>query len=373
MSENRILATNRHIQVETCTQADEELMLHLNSVILGTPGRTRYKLTNIENKLAHMKETYFVLLRMKGHLLGSIGFNKKVTSFGENDYNSWYIRYFYIHAPFRSKRQKKEKYRDPSKGSNMIREAGLDYMKEPSLLIPETYDPKAKDLVYGYVESLNFRSLNMSEQADYVTIRKFNTLIFTRFSLKADENVRRLEKNKIEEFRPKLKEFYKDFSLFSDENMFYDGNYFGYFENGEIVAGVQVHRESWKVVEIPGNTNRLLLKILPVLPVVRNFFNPKDFRFLALEGFYYLPGKEHLIEKLIESVCKHFKTHFALMWIDVESRQMEDIKKHVDFGTIGKSFEKIEADVRVRFNNFEEEEKQKFFENPCYISAFDSV
>lgn len=373
MPEKKILATHRHIQVETCTEADEELLNHIKSAVLGTPGRTRYQLTRIENKLAHMKEIYFVLLRIKGHLLGSIGFNKRITISGGKEYKSWYIRYFYIHAPFRAKRQKNDKYRDPSRGTNLIREAGLPYMKEPGLLVPEEYNSNEKNLVYGYIEAHNFRSLNLSEQANAVTIRKFNTLIFTRIKLKANENVKRLESNEIESFKPVLSEYYRDYTFYTDENMFYDGNYFGYYLNGELQAGLQVHPEAWRIVELPGRINGLLVKILPVIPVIKKIFNPKDFRFLALEGFYYREGKEELLEPLIESVCKHFKTHFALMWIDSASEMMNALLKHVNFGAIGSKFERFEADVRVTFNNFNEEEKKDFFEKPAYISSFDSV
>ncbi len=373
MSERKILVSSRNLQVETCTEANEELIKHIKSTILGTPGRIRYKLTRTENKLAHMKEIYFVLLRMRGHLLGSIGFNKRMTLCGEDSYQSWYIRYFYIHAPLRAKYQKSEKYRDPSRGSNMLRDAGLPYMREPALLIPEEYDPKKKNLVYGYIESFNFRSLNFSAQSGSVTIRKFNTLIFTRIKLKSNNNCRRLEKNELESFKPLVKEFYKDHSFYTEDNMFFDGNYFAFIENGEVLAGLQVHPEAWKIVEMPGWTNKLLLNVAPLLPGIRKIFDPKDFKFLALEGIYYKEGHESLLQDLVESVCKHFETHFALIWADNQSPLYEALVNNIDFGVIGKSFDRSEVEIRVQFNNFTEEEKKDFYERPCYISAYDSV
>lgn len=374
MSERKILATNRSIQVEACTEPDEELLTHIKSAILGTPGRMRYKLTRIENKLAHMKEIYFFLLRVRGHLLGSVGFNKRITYTGGKANRSWYIRYFYINAPLRSKSQEKEKLRDPGKGKNTIREAALPYMKEPAKLIPEKYDPDEKNLVYGYIESMNFRSLNFSEQSDAVTIRKFQTLIFSRISIpKMNGKVRRLKKKETDSYKITLKEFYSEYSFYTDENMFFDGNYFVYAEGDEILAGLQVHPETWKILEVPGMSNRLMFKVLPSLPVIRNIFNPKDFRFLALEGFYYKKGYEHLFETLIESVCKHFKIHMALIWLDIDSDLMKIFRKTVNPGIIGRSFDPVEVDVRVTFNKYSEEEKQEFFERPAYISAYDSV
>ncbi|MCK4921435.1 MAG: hypothetical protein KAS71_10345 [Bacteroidales bacterium] len=373
MAERRILASNRLIQTEACFEPDEELVAHLNSTILGTPGRIRYKLTSIENKLAHMTELYFVLLRRKDKLLGSIGFHKRITCFGDSNYKSWYIRYFSIHAPFRARRQEKENVRDPERGSSIIRDATSQYMIDPGLLMAENYDKSEKSLVYGYIETLNFRSMNFSEQVGYETIRKLKTLIFTRLKLRPGIKSERIENSRIEDFKIVLKDFYKDHSFFTTDNMFFNGNYFVHLENGEIQAGLQVHPEAWEVLELKGRVNTSLLKILPVLPYIKGIFNPNDFRFLAIEGIYFKEGKEALIELLIESVCAHFKTHFALFWIDSNSELYELLDRSIDFGIIGRSFDRAEANVRVRFNNYSEEEKREFFDNPSYMSAYDSV
>ena len=373
MAERRILASNRLIQTEACLEPDEELVTHLKSTILGTPGRIRYKLTSIENKLAHMTELYFVLLRRKDKLLGSIGFHKRITYFGDSNNKSWYIRYLSIHAPFRARRQEKENFRDQERGSSIIRDATSPYMKDPGLLLTDNYDKTEKSLVYGYIETLNFRSLNFSEQVGYETIRKLETLIFTRFKLLAGIKAERIESSKVEDFKIVLKEFYKDHSFFTTDNMFFNGNYFVHLENGEIQAGIQVHPEAWKVIEMSGRINTALIKMLPVLPYVRRIFNPKDFRFLAIEGIYFKEGKEALIEPLIESVCKHFHTHFGLFWLDPKSDLYILLDKVIDFGIIGRSFDRAEANVRVRFNNYSEEEKRAFYENPTYMSAYDSV
>lgn len=373
MGERRILNSNRLLQTESSTGPDEEVLAHLNSSILGTPGRIRYQLTRIENKLTHLSGLVFFLLRRKDTLLGSIGFQKRTTFFGNSSHKSWYIRYFHIHAPLRAKSQENDSFRDPQRGNGIIRGAALPYMKEPGLLFPDEYDSKEKSLVYGYIEALNFRSMNFSEQMESVTMRKFRTLIFTRFKLRNRIKSERIESSKIDEFKLVLKDFYKDYSFFTTENMFFNGNYFVHIENGEIQAGLQVHPETWKILELPGKINSSLLKVLPLTPFIRKIFNPKDFKFLALEGIYYKEGKESLIEPLIESVCKHFNTHFALFWLDTGSEMYKLLDRNIDFGIIGRSFDSPEANVRVRFNNYSEEEKKSFFVNPTYISAYDSV
>lgn len=373
MPDRKVLVSNQLLQVESSNEADAELLAHFKSNVNGTPGQTRYKLTRIENKLAHMKNLYFVLLKRKGKVMGSVGFHRRETAFDDTFHKSWYIRYFYIHAPFRSKQQLNKKFRQSDLGSNIIRDAAMPYMRDPALLMDEGYNPNEKALIYAYIETMNFRSMNFSIQMGAETIRKFLTLFFTRIKLKNSLNIQRIEKKEIDNFKTKLKDFYKNYSFFTTENMFFDGNYFVYKEKGEILVGMQVHPESWKIVEIPGRTNRVMLKILPYLPGIRNIFNPKDFRFLAIEGIYFKKGKEHLLEAFMESACKHFNTHFALIWVDSDSEMHSILKKHVNFGMIGRSFDKVDANIRVRFNNYTEEEKKLFYESPAYISAYDSV
>ena len=245
--------------------------------------------------------------------------------------------------------------RDPDKGSNIIRNAALPYMMDPGQAEGKKHDPEAKALIYGYIEANNIRSMNFSEQMGAETIRKFTTLIFTRISLRKRLNIERIEKDEINSFLPELKNFYKEYSFFTTQNMFFDGNYFVYREDDQIQIGMQVHPEAWKIVDLAGKHNKIVLKLLPSLPYVRSIFNPKDFRFLALEGIFYRPGKESLLEPFLESVCKHFKTHFALTWVDSASGLAADMLMNIDFGIIGKSFDSFDVHVRMRFNNYKDD------------------
>ena len=372
MSKRRLIDSNRILRLETTKKADPEILSHIKSTVLGTPGRLRYKLKKIEEKLDHINEIDFIVLTRRGKVLGSVGLIRRTARAGGKQIKCWYVRYFSIKAPMRSGKQKHENFRNTERGGNIIREAVLPYASQPSKLA-EDFDPDEKTLVYAYVESDNIRSLNFSEQMNAVTTRKYKTFIFSRIFLRNSMKIRQLKPEEKRGMLWKIQEFYHEYKLFTDENLFLNDNYFVLEEKGKIVAGAQVHREAWKVLEMKGKLSKIMLKALPRLPIARNFFNPDDFHFLALEGIWYDKTRQKSLDTLFEGICHHFNTHFILTWADTESGLAKTLEENLDYGAIGRFFEQNEVDVRLTFNNFTEEEKREFFENPVYVSAYDMV
>jgi len=372
MAKRRILDANLILQVETTRETDPQLLEHINSTILGTPGGLRYQQTRINEKLNHISDIHFMILTRQDKVLGSVGFIKRSIDFKTGKAVSWYIRYFSIKAPLRSGSYKRSKLREPSKGLNILKDISFPYVKNPSRLLQD-FDPDQKSLVYAYVENENLRSMNFSEQMEAVTVRKYTTIIFSRAFLKKISGIRRLLKEEVSKMKKLLRDFYKDHNFYIEENLFMDDNYFILEEDGEIIAGAQVHPEIWKIMDMKGKYSRLLLRFLPLLPFIRRIFNPDSFKFLAMEGIWYKSGYEHKLNVLFEGLCSEFRVHFVLCWVDHDSKLNTDLSKNINCGLIGNSFERAGVDVRVTFNNFTEKEKQIFYERPAYISAFDMV
>jgi len=370
MTTRTILDKNRILQVETTTAADADLMKHISSTVLGTPGNLRYQLTQIKKRLDHSMETHFVILTRKGKILGSIAFMKRDHFYKGQKSISWYIRYFSINAPLGAKSNKKKKLNNSGRGSTLLKDIAIPYMENPCLLL-ENHNPEMKSYVYGYVESHNLRSMNFSNQMGSVTVRKYKTLIFTRLAPGKKAEVRKIDRDEIPEMRKKLESFYGGYNFFTMENLFLSPGYHVMESDGEIVAGAQVHSEFWRILDMKGRMSKLLIRVLPALPYIRRFFNPKQFRFLAIEGIWYKKGYEGALNRFFESLCSLHNNHFALTWADHESDLYKILDKNLDFGLIGNSFERAEVDVRVTFTNFSEEEKREFIEKPAYISAFD--
>ncbi len=372
MAKRRIIDSNRILQVETTTEADKEILEHLNSTILGTPGGLRYKLSGIREKLDHIKKIHFMVLTRQGKLIGSVGLIPRNIDHGSESISSWYIRYFSIRAPLRSANQNRKINSDPSRGSTIVKDISLPYLRNPERLL-ENPDLNKKLIIYSYVEEGNVRSVNFSDQMHAETVRKHKTLIFNRLFLNKVKGIRRLKTGEIAGHRIRLLQFYQNYNFYTEENLFQDSNYFVLEEEDQILAAAQVNQESWRVLDMKGKVSKILLKILPGVPYIRRIFNPDDFRFLAVEGIWYRKGYENRLNELFEGLCYEFKTHFVLTWADKGSKLYQDLEQHLDSGLIASSFERTEVDVRVTFNNLSDEEKRRFYDKPAYVSAFDMV
>lgn len=372
MTHNRILDSNRILQVEARSGADTQLLKHIKSTVLGTPGRLRYQLTGIEEKLDHIRDIDFMVLTRKDRILGSVGFVYRNSYFRGESVKSYYIRFFSINAPLRSKKQHKDNFRDQKRGSNMIRDISFPYVADPSRLKGNS-DSDERSFVYAYVESQNFRSMNFGEQIIPTVIGKYKTIIFSRLNAKPQSGLRRIQQNEKKLMRGRIMEMYHNYNLFTDENLFFENNYFVLEEDGEIVAGAQVHPETWKILEMKGRMNKFLLKVLPYVPVMRKIFNPSAFRFLGVEGIWVKKGCEGYLDRFFEGLCHLFHCHFILTWADIQSDLYKMLVTNLDPGIIGGAFKTDEVDIRVQFNNFTGEEKPEYFSTPSYLSAYDMV
>src|SRR6056297_2535430 len=98
------------------TLPPQELIDHIGTTYLGTPGGLQYHHTTGIDKLKNMKTCYFVFLRRSGKMLGSIGYALREAHAGEATYKCWLVRYFAIKAPLRSNKvTRKQRSRRPVK------------------------------------------------------------------------------------------------------------------------------------------------------------------------------------------------------------------------------------------------------------------
>ncbi len=368
------LITFHQLHVEIVTQADEELLDHLQNTILGTPGGLLYQHTHIKKKLENIGKVYFMLLKKSGHLLGSVGLVDRQTEAGGEKYKSWYVRYFSIRAPLRSRKFKPEKEkRDASRSVGLLKSVALPYFENPGLLDDSPADNHDPSFLYAYIENANYRSLNFSAEMGLTKCRNFTTLLFSRFRLRGRNEVTRAEPHQYPEIVQKISSFYSGHTMFYPRHIFMDGNYFVYMENGRMTAGLQVHRDAWKIISRSGFAGKLLLKVFPGIPGVKKVFDPAHFRFLAIEGIWYEKGGEKYLEPLLEAVCHNFKTHVAIMWFDTFCPVLKAIEEYVDPGLLGKMIKRTDAEIRVRFYNFSPEKMEEFTSKPAYLSAFDTI
>lgn len=372
MNADNSLFKHQSVKVEVKTSADQQMINHFKSTVLGTPGGLQYKHTTIESKLRNLGKVYFLLLKRYNTLLGTIGLALRDTYVEGEACKSWYIRYFAIRAPLQSKTHfRKNTLKDPARGNRMLMSVGKTYFENPDLLENPDAKESTPSIIYSYTEKENFRTLGFNDQMGLLPVRSFYTLLFSRFRVRAFESVSELKNEDVPEVKSLLTDFYRQYTMFSWQNLFFDHRFLVIKKDGKIVAGLQANPDLWEIHGLGGKNGKFLMKVLPLIPGIRRIFKPGSLKFLAVEGLFYLPGYENCIQLLLETACSKFDTNLIMMWFDAQSQIIADLDKTVDYGFMNKIMKRVEADVRVRFIHFSEEEKEKYRSRPAYISAFD--
>jgi hypothetical protein len=146
------IAKYHKLQVKVEQEPAQDIINHLKNTVIGTPGRLLYRLTGIEKKIRSLGTCYFLVLRKLNRLIGTIGFVLRTTYSQDVSHNSWYIRYFSIRAPLRTKIHKKEDYDNKSSsGDNILKDSIKDYFYEPNRMLGKISDPNQKTFIYAYI------------------------------------------------------------------------------------------------------------------------------------------------------------------------------------------------------------------------------
>lgn len=342
----------------------KELLEILNNNIIGTPGHGMlYQHLGVSNKIGKISDPYFVNLVRKENIIGTGCFCNRLTMNNGKVIPAFYIRYFsfkekYRRATTTERKKKKTEGRLLRKEINQLltgRELGIDVQK--------------KFFHYAYVDPRNSRSLLLCNEFGFEKIREFSTIIFNRLCPRKFKNIEVIEGHLEETIKELLKEYYADYNMFSFENLFVGRRYYVVRVAGEIVAGVSVNPEHWKIHSLPGILGQLLLNCFSALPFFNRIIN-KDYRFLTLEGIYCKEGHEKSLEILIESLLAQHKLNSAMIWADIESNLYKTMKM-LNLGLVSKLNKEVKASVLCKFIHFDEKEIKIFKDNPAYISGID--
>lgn len=347
----------------------------LADTILGTPGKFRYKHTSFNNKLQFLGKIYFLVLKKSGKLLGCIAFSRRDTYHKRSPVPSWYIRYFSIRAPLRAKSHK-VKRRDNRKNEKPQRDSLLKhtvqkFFDDPVLLDNELGNNAEGQIVYAYVEKENIRSWDFTEIIGFETVGWIHTSMFSRFNPKMDPHVHSITDQEKEKVLHALRQFYEEHTFYTEQNIFYGDRYLVWKEDGEIVAGCQANPEVWKLVDYPGMFNKLFFNVLIRLPVLSRRFDPGYLKFLAIEGIWYENGFEKCLPSLFESACAHHDLYLAMISLDSRSPVHKTIRRLRRLGIIDRLIKPAIGDIRIKYNNCKEKDRQYFYKHPAYISCFD--
>ena len=373
MLEKTIL-TFHGLEVKVSDHANEGIMDILNHAVQGSEGGMRFSLQNITTKIAAYKDQIrFVSLYKKNKITGTVGACFRLSGQGALYFPSTYIRYLAFQSTYQSdfSRRRKRKTLIKAESDDSFKQKTLEIFSHPHLLdLPGIFE-KDKHIMYAFVESMNERSKNLVHQAGYEYIRSFLTVAFSRFNPKADKRVMKLSEKEKPAMKELLKTFYKDYSFFTDEYALFADKYNVLKEGDEIIAGVSAIPAAYKVYDVPGIWGWIMMKVLPKVPYYRRLFRPGEFRYLVFDAIYCKKGREDALAPLFESACAAEGFHTGLTWLDDRSELYDKIRTDVNMGALNRMLNAKPGLVYARFINLSEEEKNRFYDAPAYVSGFD--
>jgi hypothetical protein len=374
MSEKNLFEYNG-LSVNINEAPASDVLQFLDENEYGTPGRFIYQHTFASQKAGNLKDTYFFTLRKSSRLLGSIAFNRRQLINKTKNTVAFYIRYLTVMPSYRRMMNENTQLKNNSLKSNKKSGGIIKESMQKFFSNAESYlsleEKNMKYLFYAHIEDENMRSFLLGETFGYEKTGQVETFFFSRIFPKKDKRLQLAREEDHETINALLEKYYNNYSMYTTQNLFINNNYYCFKENDEIVAGLQASVITWKIKNMPGLSGKILLHLLPRIPVLSKMFNPQSFQFITFESIYVKPGYESHLNRLFESVCAEFKIHVALLFADSNSPLNKMISQHVKSGIFRKFNKPMTAGIYVKFVNFTEEEKKAFCSQPAYVSAFD--
>ncbi len=144
-------------------------------------------------------------------------------------------------------------------------------------------------------------------------------------------------------------------------------------ENGEIIAGCQFHRIHWVINRMPGFMGKIIMNVVPLVPLLNKLFNPKRFEFLAFEGVYVKLGYEAQLVELFEGLLAKEKLKSAMYWMAENCPVRKRINENVKPGLLHSFIKNSDVYILASFHALSETEIADLKSRPLFASAFDYI
>jgi L-amino acid N-acyltransferase YncA len=325
---------------------DNSIVNLLKKTIYGTNG-PKYQHTGQELKLQNLKNPIFFTLRKQEDTIGFYCLCEREIWIGTEKYLGYYGRYLAVD----------ENHQGNGYGK-LLKKNATEYVES---------NGTSPSVLYSYIEENNTRSFNISQKMGFKSISTLETIIFSRLYPKSDNRVTRINKVELPEILEKLESQNTHTIFRTFENINYQNNYFVLKENGRIVAGLQANPTRWKIVEMSGIGGKILLNVLPYIPILKRLINPKKYDFLAIEGVFMESDAEGYLYPLIEGVLHHFSMSSALFQLDSQSAILNLFKKRGDLGLLNAMKKDLKTNVMIKSIN----NKSPVPHGEAYVSSFD--
>lgn len=337
----------------------------LSQNIIGTPNKGMlYQHLEVLKKINRIPNPFIINIFHNKKILGTCTFCKRETVNIGKTITSFYIRYFTF----------SDKYRTSGNNPDSVNAKNTKIRNEiKSLLKGDQLECNSLSefFHYAYVDPRNIRSLKLCNEFGFINVRQFTTIVFHRINPKPNFDIQQVNsEDEIEIIQNLLNAFYKNYTMFSFENLFGIGTYYVIKDSeGTVLVGVQANPDRWKILELPGKMGKLILTVFSRTPFLNSIIN-KNYKFLTIEGVYIKEGCEKYFEKLVEGLLSKYNLNSAMFWSDTDTQLYKSLKL-IDLGLVSKINHEVTANVICKFIGMDSTQIEIFKQNPAYISGID--
>lgn len=331
----------------------KEAFEFLDRIAWGNEGAV-YEHKNTKEHILMIHKPTLMAIYEQDKIQGTAVFCNTAVSVGSAQFNCYYIRYFASSKEIR--------------GKGVIKKYGIKVME--SVRDGE----KEKTVFFASVEKGNKASYRTVESAGYENIGVVKTNGFSRYFPRENKKMEQVATDVVrQEVLALLKKQYEAYALVQFNSIFLNDDYFVIRENGEIVAGCQFHRVHWVINNMPGTLGKILMRVVPHIPVINKLFNPKKFEFLAFEGIYVKPGFENKLSDLFEGLLAKEKLKSSMYWMGESCPLRKRILEKCKAGLIHTFIKDSDVFIMAAFHDLTEEEITDLKSRPLFVSGFDYI
>jgi hypothetical protein len=353
------------IQLLKSAVASEAFQVMADATIYGTPGKMRYAHVKSVEKIKTLQHTSFLEFKRNDQTLGIVALVGHQLHVAKQRVSGLYVRYFSMNTPMRSDRQRAKK---EGEKRGVLHHMIKELFDEPEKLTIESLGEKA--IVYAFVESTNERSLNMVKSMGFQPSRQLVTLLFSRFYPNQKLKIVSLSEEQIPQIKELLHSYYKDYNLVHDFNESWE-NYYIHEVEGEVICGVKLETNTWRIFEMPGFDGWLFRNVLPRVPILNRIFQKDKIDFIGIERLYIRPSHEYLLPDFLETLCAQFGVTKAMIGVDNKSPLHHLLKTKGKLGLLDKLITPSPGWLFSRTYGLKDEEVQSLHDQPFYVSTYE--
>ncbi len=363
-----ILFERGSFSIRLQSEPSEQVIDLLAGTRWGTPGKLQYRQLNLRKNLPLNLNARWITTYRGDQLLGVFAILKRQIIIKNESLDAYHVRYLAASASILTGAGKDATVKKQRKSP--IRDSFLKIFEDPTVIDPDR-KPDAPCVFYAYVEQGNIRSMQMDADFGFVQTRTFSAITFSRFFPSLNKQVAEPDKDDFSRLEELLRQRFAGHGFFFDDHLFYKGKYLVFKDKNRIVAGVKVILQNWAIDYMPGLSGKIMLNVLPKLPILSKIMKPENFEFLLFDHIVLLPGYEHCIYPLLESALAAYKVNMGLIWADVEDPVNSLVSTGGKLGFIARIKERANAELTARYHNCDRDTIRFLEENPLFLSSFD--